>query len=221
MEYNSQRADLILPEHGRNIQRMVQYAKTLEDRDERSRAVSKVVKIIAQMNPQMKDNPEFMHKIWDHVHMMADYELDIDAPYPPPDKDKIERKPEKLPYNQNNIAYKHYGKNIELMVKKACAMKPGPSRDYFINAIASYMKMSYRTWNDEKVSDQVILNHLKELSGGQLELDNLIELNKNYDPNQSRQKSGGGKGHQNNKGHQKNQGHKGPKHKNHKKNKKQ
>ena len=218
MEYNSERERLILPEHGRNIQKMVNYAKNLEDRDERSRAAATIVNIIAQMNPQMKDQTEFIHKIWDHVHIMADFDLDVDSPFPPPKKEEVMRKPERLDYPTHVIQYKHYGKNIEIMIQKAVSMGPGPEKDFFVNAIASYMKMAYRKWNDEKVSDQVILKHMEELSGGHLQLDNIIDLNKGYDPNmqKSQQKRDSNKGQ----GKPQFKGGKGGKNRNNKKNRK-
>ncbi len=193
MEYNTQLPRLILPEHGRNIQRMVNYAKNLEDRDARNRAASTIVHIVAQMNPQYKDQTEFIHKVWDQIHIMADYELDVDSPFPPPKKEDIMKKPERLDYPTHYIEYKHYGKNVELMINKALRMEPGQEKDFFVNAIASYMKMAYRKWNDEKVSDQVILHHLEELSGGKLKLDNIVDLNKNFDPSSPKNQKGQGK----------------------------
>jgi len=193
MDYNTQRPKLILPEYGRNIQRMVNYAKNLESRDERNSAASTVVNIICQMNPQFKDQDEFIHKVWDQVHIMADFELDVDSPYPPPSKEQIMRKPDRMDYPTHKIRYKHYGKNIEIMIRKAVKMQSGPEKDFFVNAIASYMKIAYRKWNDEKVSDQVILNHLKELSGGAIALDNIVDLNKNFDPNLQNNQKGNNK----------------------------
>lgn len=184
MEYNSQRPPLILPEHGRNVHNMVHYAKTLETREERTRAIHTVVNIIAQMNPSMKDQTEFLHKLWDHMFIIADYELDVDAPFPPPKKEEVEKKPDRLPYPVHKIRYKHYGKNVELMIQKAIEMPSGPEKDYYVNAIASYMKMAYRKWNDEKVADQVIMDHLEELSGGYLKLDKIMDLNRNSDGSQ-------------------------------------
>lgn len=198
MEYNTEQPRLVLPEHGRNIQRMVNHAKSLEDRDARNKAAATIVHIIAQMNPQQKDQSEFIHKVWDHIHIMADFELDVDSPYPPPIKEDIMKKPERLDYPVHNITYKHYGKNVELMIKKAVQMESGPEKDFFVNALASYMKMAYRKWNDEKVSDQVILNHLEELSGGKIKLDAIVDLHKNFDPNAQKQsKSQPNKGQQN------------------------
>ncbi len=218
MEYNSQLPRLILPEHGRNIQRMVNYAKDIDDRETRNQAAATIVKIIANMNPQYKDQSEFIHKVWDQLHIMADFELDVDSPYPPPKKEEIMRKPERLDYPTHDIQFKHYGKNIELMIEKALDMESGPSKDFFVNAIASYMKMAYRKWNDEKVSEQVILNHLEELSGGKLKLDSIVDLNKNFDPGSQKQQKSGNQRHQGGKQNQK--GFKGPKNRNNKKNRK-
>lgn len=181
MEYNSAREQMIIPEYGRNVQKMVQYAATIPDKEQRNSAVQAIVRIIADMNPQMKDQQEFIHKVWDHIYMMADYDLDIDSPFPPPDPETVNEKPERLPYSRNRIRYRYYGKNVEAMINKAMEMEDGDTKDYFINAIASYMKMSYRIWNEEKVSDEIIIHHLDELSGGVFKLDRINELNTNYD----------------------------------------
>lgn len=218
MEYNSQLPRLILPEHGRNIQRMVNYAKDIEDRETRNQAAATIVRIVANMNPQYKDQSEFIHKVWDQLHIMANFELEVDSPYPPPKKEEIMRKPERLDYPTHNIQFKHYGKNIELMIEKALDMESGPSKDFFVNAIASYMKMAYRKWNDEKVSEQVILSHLTELSDGKLKLDNIVDLNKNFDPSPQKQQKGNNQRQQGGKHQQK--GFKGPKNRNNKKNRK-
>ncbi len=191
MQYNSQRQPLVLPEHGRNVHQMVHYAKNLETREERTRAIVTIVNMIAQMNPSMKDQTEYLHKLWDHMFIIADYDLDVDSPFPPPNKEEVEKKPERLPYPVHQIRYKHYGKNIELMIQKAIEMPSGQAKDYYVNAIASYMKVAYRKWNDEKVSDQVIMDHLEELSGGYLKIDKIIDLQKGNDNNQSNQKFSG------------------------------
>lgn len=193
LEYNSEQPQLIFAEHGRNIQKMVNYAKHLPTKEERNQAISTIVNIIAQMNPQMKDQTEFLHKVWDHIFIMADYELDVDAPFPPPNREDIDKKPDPLPYSHRRISYKHYGKNIEKMINRAVEMEEGPARDYFINAIASYMKMSYKIWNDEKVSDEIILQNLKEMSGGKIVLDKIHELNRNYDTHLGKMNNKGGK----------------------------
>jgi hypothetical protein len=212
MEYNSQRPTLVLPEHGRNVHQMVNYAKNLETREERTKAIVTIVNMIAQMNPSMKDQTEFQHKLWDHMFIIADYDLDVDSPFPPPKREEVEKKPDRLPYPVHKIRYKHYGKNVELMIQKAIEMPSGQEKDYYVNAIASYMKVSYRKWNDEKVSDQVILDHLEELSNGYLKLDKIIDLHKMSDNNQG----GGGRYNNKNSGKppHKQQGKNGPKNRN-------
>lgn len=160
---------------------MIEYAATLEDRAKRNSAVYTVVNMILQMNSHMKDQTEFVHKVWDHVHMMADYKLDVDSPFEPPSPELVNKKPEKLPYPHTKKQFRYYGKNVEYMIARALEMKDGEQKDFFINAIASYMKMSYRIFNDEKVSDEVILKHLEEMSGGLIKLDKIVELNSKYD----------------------------------------
>lgn len=175
---------------------MVTYAKSLETREERTKAIHTIVNIIAQMNPSMKDQTEFLHKLWDHMFIMADYDLDVDAPFSPPKQEEVEKRPERLPYPVHKIRFKHYGKNVELMIQKAIEMPSGQEKVYYVNAIASYMKMAYRKWNDEKVSDQVIMDHLEDLSGGYLKVDKIIDLHRSNDASASNKppyKKDGGK----------------------------
>ena len=109
MDYNSQRKKLILPEYGRNIQMMVDHLATITDRDERTRAAKTVISVMGNLYPHLRDVPDFRHKLWDHLMIMSNFTLDIDSPYPLPEKDILEEKPEKLPYNNHRIKYKHYG----------------------------------------------------------------------------------------------------------------
>lgn len=190
MEYNTLRNELVLPEYGRNIQKMVEYAVTIEDREERNKAAQAIIKIMTDLSPQQKDQAEFVHRLWDYLFMMSDYKLDIDGPFERPEKEVLQRKPEKLPYSNKRFKYRYYGNNIEVMIERAKDLSEGFERDYFVNAIASYMKMSYRIWNEEKVADDVILEDLEKLSDGKIKLDKIVELNKNYDTHLN--KGGGG-----------------------------
>jgi len=170
MEYNTQLNKLRLPEYGRNVQKMVDHLKTIEDKAERNRAADTVIQVMGFLNPSLKENRDFKHKLWDHIHMIGEFELDIDAPYPAPSSEQFATKPARIPYPQSPIQIQHYGKNIERLIQKAFEMPEGDKKNEFVRQIANHMKMSYLTWNKDSVNDQVIIETLKELSKGVLVL---------------------------------------------------
>lgn len=172
MEYNSQREDLIIPEYGRNIQKMIQYAKTIEDKAQRQRFVEKVVDLMQQMNPQSRNLDDYREKLWKHVFRIANYELDVVPPIGKiPTPDEAHKRPDIIPYPQSEPRFRHYGSNVQRLIKKAMSMPAGPKREGFVRVIGSYMKLAYRTWNKEHfVSDDVIKNDLEALSNGMLTL---------------------------------------------------
>ena len=175
-DYNTSRKKLILPEYGRNIQKMVNHLKTIEDREERNKAARTVIGVMGNLNPHLRDINDFKHKLWDHLAIIADFDLDIDSPYEWPEKAKLEEKPNTVHYNQHSIRYKHYGRSIGLMIEKAVELEPGEEKDDLVQMIAYHMKKSYLTWNREAVSDQEILTDLKTLSGGRLEVSQDLKL---------------------------------------------
>lgn len=170
MEYNSQREQLIIPEYGRNIQKMVDYAKTIEDRKKRTETAKFIVSVMASMNQQNRDAGDYKQTLWDHLFIISKFELDVDSPYPMPAKEILGRKPEKVEYSDNRIRFRHYGKNIEAIIKKAIEFEDGPEKEALIHAIANHLKKSYLNWNRESVDDVAIEKHLEILSGGKLSL---------------------------------------------------
>ena len=170
MEYNSQREHLIIPEYGRNIQKMVNYAKTIEDREKRNEAAKFIVSVMGSMNQQNKDAGDYRQTLWDHLFIISKFELDVDSPYPMPEKESLTRKPDKVLYSDNRIRFRHYGKNIEAIIKKAIEFEDGPEKDALIHAIANHLKKSYLNWNRESVDDVAIEKHLEILSEGKLSL---------------------------------------------------
>ena len=175
-DYNSSRRQLVLPEYGRNIQKMVDYIKTIEDRTERNRLAHAIIAIMGNLNPHLRDISDFKHKLWDHLAIIADFELDIDFPYEIPKAETFQQKPRIIEYGVHNIFFKHYGKSIELMIDAACELPDGPDRERLINTIANHMKKSYLTWNRDAVSDELILKDLKTLSQGRINTEH-IKLN--------------------------------------------
>ncbi len=167
-DYNSSRKKLILPEYGRNIQKMVNHVKTIEDRDERNKAAKTVIGVMGNLNPHLRDVGDFKHKLWDHLAIISDFDLDIDSPYELPSRESLISKPEKVPYHQHKIKKKHYGRSIVLMIDKAVELEPGEEKEDLVKMIAYHMKKSYLTWNREAVSDEEIFGDMKTLSGGKL-----------------------------------------------------
>ena len=176
MEYNTVRAPMRISEYGRNVQRMAAHIKTLATKAERTTAANTLINVMGQLNPTVKEQSDYKQKLWDHLFMIAGYELDVDAPFPKPEPPLPNVRPNKPSYNNNRIRYRYYGRNVELMLKKAAAMDPSPSKEAFLNVIASFMKMAYRVWNDDKVPDNIIIEHIRELTGGKAELKEINEM---------------------------------------------
>jgi hypothetical protein len=179
--YNTQRKNLVLPEYGRNIQKMVDYLLTIEDREERNRAARAVIAIMGNLNPHLRDISDFKHKLWDHLQLMSDFKLDIDSPYEKPTPEVLFEKPKPIPYNNYNIRFKHYGKITELMIKEAVKFPEGKEREALIRLIANHMKKCYLTWNREVVTDDIIFEDLKNLSSGQIVIDKDMKLSDSRD----------------------------------------
>lgn len=175
-DYNTRRARLILPEYGRNIQKMVEHLLTIEDREERNRAARAVIAVMGNLNPHLRDVADFKHKLWDHLAIISDFKLDIDSPYETPTPELLLEKPKKIPYNQKPIKFKHYGHSIVLMIEKAVEMEDGEERQDLVRMIAYHMKKSYLTWNREAVDDREILEDLATLSNNKLQLEPGMEL---------------------------------------------
>lgn len=188
MEYNTGRGHLTIPEYGRNIQKMVGFAIAEPDRDKRTILAQAIVKVMGQLNPQPKEYNDYAHKLWDHLHIIADFKLDVEAPYPAPDPESLVERPAPIPYPQSKIEYRHYGKNIETFIAKALKLEVGPGREAMTLAIANMMKRAYVSYNRDSVSDSVIIEQLAKMSGNMLSLpedqvlenvNDLIQANKN------------------------------------------
>lgn len=201
-EYNTSRSRLILKEYGRNIQKIAEHLATIEDREKRTKYAYTLVELMRQLNPSVKDNGESTQKIWDDLFIMTDFTLDVDAPFPKPEPDVLFRKPKKLSYNREPAKFKHYGKNIEKLIEKAGATEDPEEQKSAIIYLGKLMKNFYMSWNRENVEDEVILRHMKEMSGGKLNLEieevkenNLFDINysKNRSSNKGRRSGGGSK----------------------------
>jgi hypothetical protein len=177
-DYNSTRNKLILSEYGRNVQNMVKYIVALPTKEERNRYAQVVIDLMGFLNPHLRDVADFKHKLWDHLHIISDYQIDVDSPYPKPTPEAVHMKPKPLRYPHQRIKYKHYGKTIELMMEKAKAIEEPERRKHMIQSIANFMKMAYVQWNKDSVTDESILADLAAMSGGELKVDETINLNR-------------------------------------------
>ncbi len=168
MEYNSQREKMIIPEYGRNIQKMIEYTVTIEDPEKRIKSAQVIISNMSQMNPGIKDNLDYIRTLWDHLYIMSKFRLVVDSPFPPPSQEELAKKPDKIEYSDRRMKYRHYGKNIKGIVDKAIAFEEGEERDALILTIANHLKKSYLNWNRDSVSDETIVKHLSEISEGKL-----------------------------------------------------
>jgi hypothetical protein len=167
-DYNTSRKKLALPEYGRNVQNMVDLLMEIEDRDIRNKAAKAIVDVMGNLYPYLRDVPDFKHKLWDHLAIMAEFKLDIDYPYEPPSPEILTEKPKRVPYQQAPLKYRYYGKTMELMIKKAIEFEDGPEKDVLIYQLANHMKKSYLTWNKDSVDDTIIFEDLSNMSKGLL-----------------------------------------------------
>ena len=180
-DYNTSRNKLILPEYGRNIQKMVEHILTMEDREDRNRLAQAVIIIMGNMNPHLRDINDFKHKLWDHLAIMADFKLDIDFPYEIPQPEEFAEKPRRVSYNNSDIRYRHYGHIVENLIKEAIKLPESEDKDTLIRLIANHMKKSYLAWNRDSVTDEIIFNDLYELSGKKLTVKEGVKLSEQKD----------------------------------------
>lgn len=175
-DYNTTREALVLPEYGRNIDKIVQYVVKIKDKEKRNMYAKQVIEIMGQLNPHLRDVCDFRHKLWDHIYIISNGKLDVDFPYGKPSKKELQFNAKPLAYPKNNIIKKHYGKTIQLMIDKAIQMEDSDNKDSFVLSIANYMKNLYITWNKESVTNEIILGDLKQLSNNKLDISR-IDLN--------------------------------------------
>jgi hypothetical protein len=168
LEYNTEREILIIPEYGRHIQKMVNQVLEIKDRDQRNKMAKAIIDVMGNLNPHLRDVPDFQHKIWDQLFIMSDFKLDADSPYPKPLREVLEARPEPLGYPQNFPKYRFYGNNIKKMIDVAIGWEESDMKKALVHVIATHMKKSFLNWNKDTVDDAVIYNHLLELSDGKI-----------------------------------------------------
>lgn len=175
IEYNTERPKLIIPEYGRHIQKMVDQAIAIDDKEERNKVAKSIINVMGNLNPHLRDVPDFQPMLWDQLFIISDFKLDVDSPYPIPTKEQLLEHPEPLGYPQNFPKYRFYGNNIKRMIDVAVSWEDGDKKEGLILTIANHMKKSFLNWNKDTVEDGVIFNHLFELSEGKINLKNSDE----------------------------------------------
>ena len=178
IEYNTERPKLIIPEYGRHMQKMVDQAVATEDRVERNKIAKSIIAIMGNLNPHLRDVPDFQPMLWDQLFIISDFKLDVESPYekpsvespfPIPTREELAERPEPLEYPQNFPRYRFYGNNIKRMIDVAVTWEEGDKREGLILTIANHMKKCFLNWNKDTVDDRVIFNHLYELSDGKID----------------------------------------------------
>ena len=197
LEYNSSRNKLVISEYGRHIQKLVEHAMTITDRDKRQKMANGIIEIMGELNPHLRDVVDFKHKLWDHLFVISNFQIDVDSPYEKPVIEKLFEKPEPLNYPNSKIRYNHYGKVIELLIEEAVIMEDGELKNKLVIAIANQMKKSYIYWNLDSVEDEVIFNQLSKLSNNKLIVPESTELSK-FIPNPKQHSSSARKKKKNN-----------------------
>lgn len=170
LEYNSERTLMIIPEYGRHIQKLVDHCLTLETKEERNKMALAIVDVMGNLQPHLRDVPDFKHKLWDQLFIMSKFNLDVDSPYPIPSKEELQEKPESLPYPKYASKYRYYGNNIQTMIDVALSWEEGEKKEALVFTIANHMKKCYLNWNKDTVDDAVIYKHLFELSNSKIDL---------------------------------------------------
>lgn len=194
MDYNTNRNHLGMREYGRHVQKMVEYLLTIEEKDKRQQQAQAVIELMGFLNPHLKNVEDFRHKLWDHLFFISDFKLDVESPYPVPQKETYKLKPEPLPYPKRHPRYAHLGKNLEVVIDKAMKEEDPEKKAGFANAIAYYMKLSYSNWHKELVHDDAIRSELNSITGGELEFSNtpyIKHRNQNFERDEYPSRGGG------------------------------
>lgn len=176
--YNTERVRLYIPEYGRNVQKMVEYIKTIDDREKRNEQARAVIKVMEIINPAVKLQENFEHKLWDHLHIISGFSLDVDSPYPVPAPECLHEKPLPVPIEKRPIKATHYGRNIENIIDLIAQTDDGDVKTEMIRTLAIYMRQQYLIWNKDTVSDQTIFQDIVKLSDGRIVIPEGLELNK-------------------------------------------
>ncbi len=171
LEYNSERPHLIIPEYGRHVQKLIDNCVAIEDAEERNKMAKAIVDVMGNLQPHLRDVPDFKHKLWDQLFIMSDFKLEAESPYPKPEREELAAKPERLAYPKYDSKYRFYGNNIQTMIDVALTWEESEAREALYFAIANHMKKCYLNWNKDTVDDHIIYKHLLDLSKGKIDLE--------------------------------------------------
>lgn len=177
MDYNTQRKKLLMPEYGRNVQRMIEQVMQIPDKEKRNEQIRAVVSVMGILNPQLRDLSDFKHKLWDHVQIISDFQLDIDSPYPLPTREVLQRRPQPLPLQNEPLKEMHYGRNIQNMITAIAAQEDGEEKTAKVRSLAHYMRQQYLIWNKDTVSDELIFRDIVRMSDGKIQIPEDLRLN--------------------------------------------
>lgn len=175
--YNTERGQIIISEYGRNMQEMIRHLMEIEDRQKRTEAAQFIIQVMAQMNPQVKQSDDYIHKLWDHLYIISDYQLDVDSPFPAPQPMNKDSKPQRVGYQNHDIKYGHYGYYMAKMIEIASEREDEDMRQALAYSIANQMKRNFMEWSGNMVNDQQIIDDLKAMSNGRLALPDETKLN--------------------------------------------
>lgn len=176
LSYNTERGHLHIPEYGRNVQNMIDYAKKIESREERNNAVKAIIEVMGQLNPHLRDVEDYKHKLWTHLFIMSDFDLDVDSPYPLPERETLLKKPEPVNYPKNKSKFGHFGHYTESIIKKVSKIEDEEEKKYLTDILGNLMKKNYLLFHTGNVENRAIAKYLEQLSDGKLKLDSPEEL---------------------------------------------
>ena len=176
--YNTERVTLHIPEYGRNVQKMVAYLKTIEDREKRNEQARAIIKVMEILNPAVHMQENFEQKLWDHLYIIADFDLDVDSPYPMPERDSLNKRPEPVPIEKKPLRALHYGRNIENMIDLVAQKEDGEEKNSMIRVLAGYMRQQYLIWNKDTVTDEAIFQDIEKLSDYRIKVPEGLQIAK-------------------------------------------
>ena len=176
--YNTERVTLHIPEYGRNVQKMVDYLKTIEDRQKRNEQARAIIKVMEILNPAVHLQDNYEQKLWDHLFIIADFDLDVDSPYPMPERESLNQRPEPVPIQKKPIRASHYGRNIENMIDLVAQQEDEEQKIGMLRVLAGYMKQQYLIWNKDTVSDETIFQDIEKLSDYRIKVPEGLQIGK-------------------------------------------
>ena len=176
--YNTERVKLFVPEYGRNVQKMVEYLKTIEDRDKRNEQARAIIKVMEILNPSVHLQEDFEHKLWDHLYIISGFDLDVDSPYPAPAPESLHERPQVVPIKKKPIKANHYGRNIESIIDLIAEKEDGETKTAMIRSLAIYMRQQYLIWNKDSVSEETIFQDIEKLSDFRIKVPEGLHIGK-------------------------------------------